>query len=391
VTEEQLLELVEEWDEREYEEDLYGKLANDPGEHNDRKDRENRHNGMFEKLVFLEKHFFKEYDLNQPQCFMEVFLRWIEQFNGKVEGVNDGSVLSSENRYAFILAHKIIFFGRNQIISLLKEVWDNIKRELLMLAAKQDNVSPIDLMFKGEPIFEQLNASAFVPLSDSSHFQEFRHHCLPSGGFASIVIPCFDRLCLPLELKNKDLMNRINKMYGDKKNLFILEDFSGSGTSIEKNVKLIIENYMFENIYFCPCIISDKAEERLEELEKFARGKGKMFKVLYGIHMGKSYSISDDDSDDDSGVWQEQERKALQEISKKYFESHFKENKYLYLDHYREKPEDPTPFGFRNCGLAIALYTNCPNNSLPIIWSENGGWKPLFRRNERFQKRLNDE
>jgi hypothetical protein len=182
-------------------------------------------------------------------------------------------------------------------------------------------------------------------------------------------------------------------MYGDKKNLFILEDFSGSGTSIEKNVKLIIENYMFENIYFCPCIISDKAKERLKELEKFAGEKGKTFKVLYGMHMEKSYSISDDDSDNDSGVWQEQEKRALQEISKKYFESHFKENAYLYLDcnSNSKNPKKPTPFGYRNCGLAIALYTNCPNNSLPIIWSENGGWRPLFRRNERFQKRLNDE
>lgn len=387
MKEEQLLDLIEKWDEREYMEELYGKgLASDPDEYNERKDRENRHKDMFEKLVFLEKHFFNEYDLNKPQSFMEVFLRWIEQFNGNVGGVNDGSILNSENRYAFILAHKIIFFSRDQIISLLKEVWDRIKRELLMLAAKQDNVSPIDLMFDGELISEQLKASAFVPLSDSSHFMEFRHHCLPSGGFASIVIPCFDRLCLPLEFNNKDLIDKIKKMYGTKKNLFIIEDFSGSGTSIEKNVKSIIQNYMFENIYFCPCIISGKAKRRLKKLEEFAREKGKTFKVLYGIDMGKRYSILDADS----GVWQEQRIKALQEISKKYFESHFKENAYLYLDHHRKNPEKPTPFGFKNCGLTIVLFTNCPNNSLPIIWSEDGGWHPLFKRYERFKKGLKE-
>lgn len=375
MTEEQLLELIEEWDEREYEENLYG-LASDPDEYNNRKDRENRHKDMFEKLGFLEKHFFKEYDLNQPHSFMDVFLRWIEQFS-----LNDGSILNSENRYAFILAYKLIFFSRDQIISLLKEVWDKIKRELLMDSAKQDNGSPIDLMFKGELISEQLKASAFVPLSDSSHLQEFRHHCLPSE---CKVIPSFDTLTLPFEMTStkENLIKEIYNKYGEKKNLFIIEDFSGSGTTIEKGVKSIIQNYKFENIYFCPCIISNKAKIRLEALEGLADEKGKKFKVLYGIDMGGGYSILDEDS----GVWQVQERTALQNISRKYFKSHFRGNRYLYLDHYRENPRKPTPFGFRNCGLAIVLFTNCPNNSLPIIWSENGGWHPLFKRHERYKK-----
>lgn len=390
MTEEQLLELVEEWDECEYEKEFYGEgLADDPEEFNKRKNRENRHNDMFEELRFREKHFFGEYDLNQPHVFMDVFLKWLEQFTGDVGGNTNSSKLNSENRYAFILTHKIIFFSRSQIISLLKEVWDKIKRELLMLAAKQDNGSPIDLMFKRGLISQQLKTSAFVPLSDSSHFQEFRHLCLPPNASRSIVISSFDILTLPFGRgSNKESgIKDIYEKYGKKKNLFIIEDFSGSGTSIENYVKSIIQNYKFENIYFCPCIISDKAKIRLEALGKFAGEKGKTFKVLYGIHFGSNYSISGDDS----GVWQEQERKALQVISKKYFESHFKENKYLYLDHHRNNPAKPTPFGFKNCGLAIVLHTNCPNNSLPIIWSENGGWHPLFKRHERYEKRLSDE
>lgn len=389
--------MVEAWDEREYEDEFYKKrLASDPEEYNERKDRENRHDDIFKKLEFLEKHFFNEYDLNQPM-FMDVFLRWIEQFNGNVGGVNDGSKLNSETRYAFILAHKIIFFSRSQIISLLKEVWDKIKRELLVLAAKQDDGSPIDLMFKRGSISEQLKASAFVPLSDSSHLQEFRHHCLPSDAFRSIVIPSFDMLTFPFanSSNKKSRIKDIYEEYGKKKNLFIIEDFSGSGTTIERYVKSIIKHYKFENIYFCPCIISAKAKTRLEALEKFAGKKGKTFKVLYGIDMAKSYSISDDDSDNnadnDSRVWQEQERTALQEISKKYFESHFNENNYLYRGQKSEYPGEPTPFGFKNCGLAIVLYTNCPNNSLPIIWSENGGWHPLFKRHERYKERLSNE
>ena len=41
--------------------------------------------------------------------------------------------------------------------------------------------------------------------------------------------------------------------------------------------------------------------------------------------------------------------------------------------------------GFKKIGATIVLYTNTPNNSLPLIWSNNN-WSPLFTRHIRIKK-----
>jgi hypothetical protein len=36
--------------------------------------------------------------------------------------------------------------------------------------------------------------------------------------------------------------------------------------------------------------------------------------------------------------------------------------------------------GFGECGLLVAFKHGCPNNSLPILWWNQDGWVPLFKR-----------
>jgi hypothetical protein len=40
-------------------------------------------------------------------------------------------------------------------------------------------------------------------------------------------------------------------------------------------------------------------------------------------------------------------------------------------------------FGFDNTGSLIVMYTNTPNNSLPLIFVESDSWSPLFKRHTR--------
>lgn len=41
------------------------------------------------------------------------------------------------------------------------------------------------------------------------------------------------------------------------------------------------------------------------------------------------------------------------------------------------------PLGWRDTGALVVLYTNCPNNSLPIIFQKSNSWKPVFPRSAR--------
>ena len=37
-------------------------------------------------------------------------------------------------------------------------------------------------------------------------------------------------------------------------------------------------------------------------------------------------------------------------------------------------------FGYGGVGSLVVLYTNCPNTTLPMIWSVRKGWRPIFPR-----------
>lgn len=39
-----------------------------------------------------------------------------------------------------------------------------------------------------------------------------------------------------------------------------------------------------------------------------------------------------------------------------------------------------TPFGFGHSEAAVCFEYRCPNNSLPVLWNDRPGWKPLFPR-----------
>ncbi|HYX18645.1 MAG TPA: hypothetical protein VE944_30620 [Nostoc sp.] len=38
------------------------------------------------------------------------------------------------------------------------------------------------------------------------------------------------------------------------------------------------------------------------------------------------------------------------------------------------------PLGFGDCQSAVIFPDTCPNNSLPILWSDSNNWIPLFKR-----------
>jgi hypothetical protein len=373
---------VDTWDEEEYTYMGRGGLPKDPKENEERKNRENYHRKVLEELDFLVGHFFSQYELNKPRPFIDVLLDWLGQFEGRIgnqEGDDASSSLNLEQRYAFILARKILFFNRNQMISLLIEVWGNIKKELLRIASERLSLSVSELIFRIDSINDELDKSLFTPLSDSSHFMEFRHHCIPEGR-SDVLMPCMDRLLLPVDIRATQFIKKMKERYRHKSSLFIIEDFSGSGGTAEGKIKKIIDNYHFRNIYFCPLIVTDMARKVLENLIPYA-GENKInFRVLGGIVLGDEYSVAYTESD---RIWNPEEREAITKISKKYFNTHFRRNAYLYRDYKNPEPSQSTPLGFRNCGLPLVLYSNCPNNSLPIIWADDNGWKPLFRRHDR--------
>ena len=47
---------------------------------------------------------------------------------------------------------------------------------------------------------------------------------------------------------------------------------------------------------------------------------------------------------------------------------------------YGKRLEKNCPLGYGDLELCVAFEHGCPNNSLPVLWSDSVGWKPLFPR-----------
>jgi hypothetical protein len=54
-------------------------------------------------------------------------------------------------------------------------------------------------------------------------------------------------------------------------------------------------------------------------------------------------------------------------------------------EHLDEQIPPHTAFGFMETGSSFVSYSNCPNNTLPMVHHQpvTGGWKPLFPRSAR--------
>ena len=52
----------------------------------------------------------------------------------------------------------------------------------------------------------------------------------------------------------------------------------------------------------------------------------------------------------------------------------------LILESYGNRLYPGHPLGYEDGQALIAFYDSVPNNTLPVIWSERAGWKPIYRR-----------
>lgn len=380
-----LQEFIELWDNYHNELVQSGGFPKTPEEQSERRKKENLHKLLNERLTFLSKHFYSTFDLT-PLPFYRNFYKWLSQFDADAENPATALSYSQELRFAFILASKLLFFNRPQMLSLANVVWEKVKHELLSDLMSEHNLSVFDVFDIAPIIQKELLLTLFAPLSDSSKFEEFRH-VMPDGVHDQITIQHIDILTKPIDGGDSKYLEYLKGLYKEKKSLFIIEDFSGSGTTIIKKISSLISTYSFNSIYFCSLIITERSLKNINDAIANGKFSGRTVKVLYGLKVDDAYSIASSNGD----FWSADDARELIRISYKYFNTHFNENGYLYEDYNSVNPMSPTPLGFKNGGYPIVLFTNCPNNSLPIIWSSNSNWRPLFFRRERHLKEVQSE
>ncbi|SOC58364.1 phosphoribosyltransferase-like protein [Ornithinimicrobium cerasi] len=142
--------------------------------------------------------------------------------------------------------------------------------------------------------------------------------------------------------------------------IVILEDFVGTGAQAEKAIRFACETLPERPILFVPLIVCPSGHERIQELTS------EYMNLHYSpFVVAPSAAILGPVAGLDENARDAELRQLVRRTAR------------------RTTKDAESPFGYMDTGALIVLFTNCPNNTLPIIHNETSRWRPLFPRSVR--------
>lgn len=147
------------------------------------------------------------------------------------------------------------------------------------------------------------------------------------------------------------------------KNIVLLDDIIGTGNqAVDKLTKIRTEFFKYDiTNFFVISIISLKTG-----VDNISNKTGAT--VSGAFEFDSNDSVMSFDSRFYDGLTHVQKQSLFDKIKK-----------------YGEFLDEKHPFGYQESGLLVTFFYNTPNNSLPIIWSSEKNWIPLFRRSAKIK------
>jgi len=290
--------------------------------------------GAVSLINFLDQHVFSDYEPEQFIPFRHRLMQWL----GNVDSEEDQQRLLS-------LLLDVFFVGRKEFEALYRATYrSSISRWLI-------DVYDLD-PFEGNiasRIQSYSNEAWICPITDSLRINAF----LKVNGLKS---------------KDKRPDWRSLRQFGDEEKirnyvkssrietLILLEDFVGSGRQALGAVEFAAKTLPKTKILLAPLIVCPKGDEVLRgALKRFKRIKYEPTLILPNdqVHCHERYK---------AGV------------------GHHHDDFLVSLGDKLNSQMEADAFGFNNTGAKVVLYSNCPNNTLPIFHRETEDWFPLFPR-----------
>ena len=149
------------------------------------------------------------------------------------------------------------------------------------------------------------------------------------------------------------------------KRLVLLEDFVGSGTQAGGAVKRALKELKEMPVLFVPLIASEEGVKKYSPM----RQRYPQFSFEPASTIPRIMHVYRSPTDGEPELF-----KRVRDIAVRTF------------DRVRDKKKKPVyPLGFSgHYGLLLVQYTNCPNNTVPLIWHESDAWRALFPRVSRW-------
>lgn len=317
--------------------------------------------------------------------FLESLALWLRHFN---------DVSERQIAYQFIM-NRLVFISETQMDHLVSLLYPHRVMPILLEQTRmQDNINIYKIKrIRNSVTFRVLKRKTlFLGMSDGARIDSFRRKNALNNEQVCVSHDLSREKCERIEGDLK-LWLEENHIKSEAKliNIFLVDDFSGSGNSIlrekdgkfsgklvrffdeciENKVKLkerCIENG--PNIFIVTYLASENGINNLKlRLEQFLAIKGQQkinCKILDPLQiLNNELKIPQSSCKDDL---------AFDELLDKYYDDRIED------EHTKTGGED-VKHGYAGCALPLVLCHNCPNNSVFLLWAqiEKSSERPNFK------------
>jgi len=304
---------------------------------------------LLEIIQYLDQRLFSEYTPTQGPhiTFQQRLSAWLS------DAPNDKS-----RQTMFQLVSHLFFIGREAYISLYREAYRSPITRWIIDSADIDLCDPVI----NTKIAQAMNETWFCPISDSMQISEFYHANRISGVHFRPVW-----LSLAKFGDRAKLTSYTQKKF---KRVVLLEDFVAAGGQMQPALNLAAELPKDIEFLLVPLVICPKGADSIED---FVKRNPANFTFSPVLRLPPRAFVAETPVDGESPFF-EAVRQLVQDI---------------YLQVSGGKPPDDNtkpygPFGWKRTGALVVMYTNTPDNTLPIIhWTSNTWRSPLFPRSSR--------
>jgi hypothetical protein len=293
-----------------------------------------------ELTAYLSEKLYEDYEPCQFERFEDRLDAWISN----VGDDNDKKTL-------YLLLKQIFFVGRREFESLCRAAFHGpITRWLLDSAGIALDDPEIVKKFRAA-----IDETWFCPVTDSMRINAF---------FKVIGVNGRDLQPDWRSLRKFGDQTKI-KNYFNKHNikrLVLLEDFVGTGIQMSKAIEYAAALDPKIQLLVCPLIICPEGIEKANDL----------LKSHANLRFSPVLSLS-------ASMFIKSEARPTDQAKYAAFRDLI-DRTALRLS---PKTDKYTTHGFEDSGATVVLYSNCPDNTLPIIHETADDWRPLFPRIER--------
>ena len=231
-----------------------------------------------------------------------------------------------------------------------------VSRDETMRVLEQTLVDFVEAVFLHDPI--SLVAVRKTLSKEESYFSLHTKHEKPKlvtnrsfPGSEALIANLFKNLVRLDRNKFLDHANLVRLKNKKCRRIIFVDDVIGSGDRVSGFIKLYtrhptIRSWLSYGLIRIFVIAYSGTELGVRRV--------KALKYVSAVRVGKSCPTFDDAS------WSDKERDAVESLCRMY------------------SPRDQNPLGHKETGGLLVFEHSVPNNTPPILWANEGGWRPLF-------------